>query len=142
MEFGGKLALALVADGLRDGGNVILRFQKQRRGLLHAVLFHVRGDRLAVDLLEAALERRRVHQILPRQLLNGDALGEIGRQLVVDMADDLLLRVLIVDSLFRAGDLHDLLDDLVQELDLHGVARLIIDLLAAPAAFDQPALRK
>ena len=106
------------------------------------MLFHVCGDRLAVDLLEAALERRRVHQILPRQLLNGDALGEIGRQLVVDMADDLLLRVLIVDGLFRAGDLHDLLDDLVQELDLHGVARLVIDLLAAPAAFDQPALRK
>jgi len=58
------------------------------------------------------------------------------------MADDLLLRGLKIDCLLRAGDLHDLLDDLVQEFDLYRVACLVVDLLAAPAALDQPALCK
>ena len=38
--------------------------------------------------------------------------------------------------------LDDLLDDLVQEFDLYRVACLVVDLLAAPAALDQPALCK
>ena len=53
---------------------------------------------------------------------------------VVDVSDDLLLRRAPVYALFRAGDLHHLLDDLMQQLPLHGVGRAVIDLLAvAPA---------
>ena len=100
------------------------------------------GDGLAIDLLEDALERGGVHQILARKLLNRHALGKIGRQLVVDVPDDGLLRRLKIDGALRTRDLHHLLHDLVQHPDLGGVSGLIIDLLAVSPADEQTALRQ
>ena len=59
---------------------------------------------------------------------------------VVDVSDDLLLRRAPVYALFRAGDLHHLLYDLMQQLPLHGVGRTVIDLLAVTPAFEKPVL--
>ena len=60
----------------------------------------------------------------------------------MDMADDLLRRGLQVDLPLRAGDLHDLLDDLVQHAALHGICRAVIDLLAVAPAGEQAAVRQ
>ena len=106
------------------------------------MLFDVRGDGLAIDLLEDALERGGVHQILARKLLNRHALGKIGRQLVVDVPDDGLLRRLKIDGALRTRDLHHLLHDLVQHPDLRRISGLVIDLLAVAAADEQSALRQ
>ena len=59
---------------------------------------------------------------------------------VVDVPDDLLLRRAAVYALFRAGDLHHLLYDLMQQLPLHGVGRAVIDLLAVTPALEKPIL--
>ena len=45
-----------------------------------------------------------------------------------------------VYALFRAGDLHHLLYDLMQQLPLHGVGRAVIDLLAVTPALEKPVL--
>ena len=65
-----KAARALKPDGLGDGGDILRRLFEAQRGFLHAVLFHVRGDALAIDLLEYALERRCVHEVFAGKLLD------------------------------------------------------------------------
>ena len=54
MEFGGKLAVALVADGARDLRDVLVALEQQLCRVLHAVLANVRGERAAVDDLKSA----------------------------------------------------------------------------------------
>ena len=58
----------------------------------------------------------------------------------MDISNDLLLRRAGIHALFRTGDLHRLLNDLVQQLSLHGVGRAVIDLLSVAAALKKPAL--
>ena len=136
----GEPALALVADGAGDRADVVLRFEQQRGRPLHPVRLHVRGERRAVHLFENGLERRCVHQKLARQRFDRETLGEMLDHVVVDVPDDLLLRRAPVYALFRAGDLHHLLYDLMQQLPLHGVGRAVIDLLAVAAGGQQAAV--
>ena len=108
----------------------------------YAVLLHMLRDGRAVNALEGAFQRRCIHQKLARQRLDRDALGKMLREIGVHAADDLLLRGLKVHGLLRAGDLHDALDDLVQQTALLRVCRAVVDLLAVAAADEQAALRQ
>ena len=104
------------------------------------MLLHVCSDGFAIDLFEYGLERGGVHQIFFCQLLNGDPLGQVLRQIVVDAADDLLRGGLQINGGLRSGYLHDLLDNHMQQADLRGVRGCVIDLLTAAPADEQTAL--
>ena len=87
-----ELAGAFIADLLGNLPHAKLRAAQQLGGALHAVLTDMRGDRIAVYILENGLQGGRVHQKLMRQLLNGYALLQIVRQLIMYPADHLSLR--------------------------------------------------
>ena len=130
--------LALVADGSGDLRHARVRFVQQLCRALHAVLADVRGDGLPVNGLEDLLHRGGVHQEAARELVDGDAAGEVCGQRLVDAADGLkLLGAAPVRALERvrverrqvrgggdvlaflgAGDLHGALDHAVQQLRL------------------------
>ena len=68
LEARGEAALALIADGLRNGCDVILRGAQARGRRLHAVLFDMCGDGLAIDLLEELLQMRYRYLMLRRTM--------------------------------------------------------------------------
>ena len=124
------------------------------------MLADVRGDGLPVNGLEDLLHRGGVHQEAARELVDGDAAGEVCGQRLVDATDGLKLlgaapvraleRVRVerrqvrgggdVLALLGAGDLHGALDHAVQQLRLFALRSLVVDLLAVAAADDQSAL--
>ena len=127
---------------------------------ISAMLADVRGDGLPVNGLEDLLHRGGVHQEAARELVDGDAAGEVCGQRLVDATDGLKLlgaapvraleRVRVerrqvrgggdVLALLGAGDLHGALDHAVQQLRLFALRSLVVDLLAVAAADDQSAL--
>ena len=124
-ESRGKLARTVIAHGFGHGGNAQLRLAQQLRRLFHAVLFHVRGYRLPVHCLENILERRRVHKVFVRKLLDGDALLRVGKQLIVhaprrlhllyrEALDALSRSLALAAARFRAGVTGENLDILAR----------------------------
>ena len=87
-----ELAGAFIADLLGNLPHAKLRAAQQLGGALHAVLTDMRGNGIAVYILENGLQGGRVHQELMRQLINGYALLQILRQLIMYPADHLSLR--------------------------------------------------
>ena len=57
-----EFAVALIANALCDLGNTVVRIQKLRGGVLHSVIFDVRGNGVAVHRLEYLLERGGIHK--------------------------------------------------------------------------------
>ena len=133
----GELALAVVSDPAGDFGNRKASLQEKPDCLFHAVFLHVRSEGITVYRLENRLQRGGVHMKLAGKCLDGDLFIQMQQQVFMDVVDQSnLVGPEIRQQLrfFRAGDLHRLLDHMVQQLRGFSFAGAVIHFLPfAPA---------